>query len=176
MGARNCVELVIEKYTSWSAGTAPSKVTPFAFAAVCPTRCSTKYSRSFSFSAVVRSLARPSRPALPFLPIPPLNTGLMNTEPCRSISALISSSLASGPSTSAAGKPANASSLEPYSIPVTCISLPPDFPAPIGARLVLRDGADTPGDCCRELSRRRPPAHVAGAHVVLVDRAVYPSA
>ena len=50
---------------------------------------------------------------MPFLPTPPLNTGLMKTEPWRSISALISSSLASGPSTSAAGKSGELQELGP---------------------------------------------------------------
>ena len=97
VGARKCVESVSEKYTSCSAGTAASKVTPFDLAYWWPWRCSTKYSRSFSFSAVFRSDARPIRPALPFLPTPPLNTGLMNTSPCRSIIALISLLAGVGP-------------------------------------------------------------------------------
>ena len=97
--------------------------------------------------------------------------------PCRSISALISSSLASGPSTSAVGNPANSSSLAPYSMPVICMSLPPEF-ARAGRRSSWHygGGADAPRDRCRKLSRRRPPAHIAGAHVVLVDRAVDPGA
>src|ERR1700730_9002191 len=64
-------------------------------------------------------------PDFPFLPTPPLKTGFTNTEPCFSMRRLISSSLASGPSTSAVGNPANCSSFAPYSMPVTCIGPSP---------------------------------------------------
>ena len=124
VGARKRVSSVSEKYTSCSAGTAASKVTPLDLACWLPCRCSAKYNRSFSLKAVFRSRARPTSPALPFLPTPPLKTGLMNTSRCCSIMALICSSLASGPSTSGVGKPASCSNLEPYSIPVTCMSSP----------------------------------------------------
>lgn len=121
VGARKCVSSVSEKYTSWSAGTPASKVTPLLLALWWPWRCSQKYSRSFSASAVFRSPARPTRPALPFLPTPPLNTGLMNTWPCLPISALISASLASGPRISGVGKPASFSRRAPCSMPVRFI-------------------------------------------------------
>ena len=45
---------------------------------------------------------------------------------CRSIIALISSSLASGPSTSVVGKPTNCSSFAPCNIPVTCMKMSPE--------------------------------------------------
>ena len=42
VGARKCVESLIEKYTSCSAGTPASKVTPLALALTWPTWCSAK--------------------------------------------------------------------------------------------------------------------------------------
>lgn len=47
---------------------------------------------SFSCSAVLRSVALPIRPALPFLPMPPRNIGLTRMRLCRSIRPWISSS------------------------------------------------------------------------------------
>jgi hypothetical protein len=70
-------------------------------------------SRSFSCKAVLRSLALQVGPNLPFLPTPPLNTGLMKIGLWRSISPWISSSDALGPSTSVAGKSTCSRSFEP---------------------------------------------------------------
>ena len=76
-----------------------------------------------------RSRGLPISPALPFLPTPPRNSGLMKTWPWRSISSWIWSSVASGPSTSAVGKSTCLSSGAPCSSPVSCIakslSMPP---------------------------------------------------
>jgi hypothetical protein len=58
------------KYTHSSAGTAPSKVVPFALALIA-VPVFNEVKPPFSAGAVFRSVARPMRPALPFLPTPP---------------------------------------------------------------------------------------------------------